>query len=178
MRLTNVDRDAFIKAVLDDVPFVDYQEQARIALQKKAVELLPPKLRALHKEFGHWIKTDVMWNLPGGLRGIHVVSLDDADTKRQMQEDKEFWQSIEKMASDASIQSRKIDELKSKLRACIYGCTTAKQARERMPEFEKYLPADDDAPIRTLPVVANVVADLVAAGWPKDKKTAKARKSA
>lgn len=178
MRLTNIDRDAFIKAVLDDVPFVDYQEQARVALQKKAVELLPSKLRALHKEFGHWFKTDNLWSLPHPLRGVHVVSLDDTETRKVMEADAEFWQSIKAMAASASAQEKQRDELKSKLRACIYACSTAKQARERMPEFAGYLPPDDDAPIRTLPVVANVVADLVKAGWPKDKKPAKIRKAA
>lgn len=29
MRLTNVDREAFVRAVMDDVPSVDYQELYR-----------------------------------------------------------------------------------------------------------------------------------------------------
>lgn len=178
MRLTNMDRDAFIQAVLNDVPFVDYQEQARIALQKKAVELLPPKLRALYKELGHWFKTDSIWSLPNPLKSVHVVSLDDTETRKQMEADADFWQSIKQMASNMSAQERQRSELTSKIRGCIYACTTAKQAHERMPEFAKYLPPDDDTPSRTLPVVANVVADLVAAGWPKDRKVAKVRKAA
>lgn len=178
MRLTNIDRDAFIKAVLDDVPSIDYQEQARVALQKKAVELLPPKLRTLHKEFGHWFKTSKVWNMPHPLHGVYVVSLDGDEVSKQLQSDVDFWGSVKAIAANETAQSKVKVELRAKLHSCIYACQTSKQARERMPEFAKYLPPDDDAPSRTLPVVANVVADLVAAGWPKDKKVAKGRKAA
>lgn len=172
MRLTNTDRDAFIKAVLDDVPFVDYQELARVAVQKKAIELLPAKLRALHKELGHWLKTDRLWGLPGGIKTVVIVSFDEEKTCEAVKADTAFWATIEKMALDMAAQTEQRDALRSKLRSCIYACTTVKQARERLPEFGKYLPSGDDSPVRTLPAVANVVADLVAAGWPKGKKPA------
>lgn len=170
MRLTNIDRDAFISAVLDDVPSVDYQERARVALQKWAIDHLPPKLKALHKEFGHWFKTDTLWGLPGRISSVRVVSFDDGETLKRMKEDTPFWSSIEQMAKDAAEQTAARGALQSKVRACIYSCTTVEQAHERMPEFSGYLKASASAADRSVPVVANLVSDLVAAGWPKGKK--------
>lgn len=170
MRLTNIDRNAFIKAVMDDVPSVDYKEQARVAIQRKAVDLLPPKLKALHKEFGHWFKTDRMWGTPGDIGVVVIVTMDYSETKKLMQADTTFWQSIEKMAKDHAAQEAARGELEAKTKAAIYACTTVKQAHERLPEFAKYLPSLDAAVDRTVPVIANLVADLTAAGWPKGKK--------
>ena len=42
-----------------------------------------------------------------------------------------------------------------------------------LPEFEKYLPADEQKALRSVPVVANLVADFTKAGWPKDKAARK-----
>ena len=75
-----------------------------------------------------------------------------------------------KAEMDASNKARKA--LAEKLRAVAYSVTTRKALAAALPEFEKYLPPDDAAAIRTLPVVANVVADFVKAGWPKGKKPA------
>lgn len=52
----------------------------------------------------------------------------------------------------------------------ISACTTRKQAAEVLPEFEKYLPEDEPKALRTLPALANVAADFVKAGWPKNAK--------
>ncbi len=45
MRLTNTLRKAFVRAVLDDVPSTDYQEQARELLTRAAEENFPPALK-------------------------------------------------------------------------------------------------------------------------------------
>lgn len=176
MRLTNIDRDAFVKAVMDDVPSVDYKEQARVAIQRKAVDLLPPKLKALHKEFGAWFKHHHMWSTPGDIGTVTIVAHDEKETRQQMKADTAFWQSIEKIAKDHATQEAAHRELEAKTKAAIYACTTLKQAHERLPEFAKYLPLLDAAVDRTVPVIANLVADLTAAGWPKGKKPA-ARKA-
>jgi hypothetical protein len=126
-RLTKYERDAFISAVLEDVPHTDYQELARVALQKKAIELLPAKLKPLHKEFGHWFKTDRLWNMPNPLSTVTVVSFDDAVTLKLMKEDTAFWAPIEKMATDAKAQTAARDAIRQKVHACIYACNTVKR---------------------------------------------------
>ena len=47
MKLTNYMRDAFVRAVMDDVPEVDYKQQIRDTALKAAVEAMPAKLRAV-----------------------------------------------------------------------------------------------------------------------------------
>lgn len=60
---------------------------------------------------------------------------------------------------------------RASVRSAIYGCSTLKQAKERLPEFEKYLPAERDGKyIPNLPAVANLVTEMMNAGWPKDQK--------
>jgi hypothetical protein len=39
----------------------------------------------------------------------------------------------------------------------------------RLPEFEKYFPAEDAPISKNLPALANMVADLTKLGWPKGK---------
>lgn len=64
-----------------------------------------------------------------------------------------------------------LNNLRKQLTAVIASCTTLKQAKEALPEFIKYLPKEPGSAIdRTLPVVGNLVADLVKAGWPAKKK--------
>jgi hypothetical protein len=54
------------------------------------------------------------------------------------------------------------------------GASTRKALVAALPEFEKYLPAEVEAPVRSLPAIANVVAEFTKAGWPKgEKKDAK-----
>ena len=53
--------------------------------------------------------------------------------------------------------------------AAAMSCTTRKALANLLPEFEQYLPEDTPAAIRSLPAIANIVADFSKAGWPKDK---------
>ncbi|MBN3738063.1 Nmad5 family putative nucleotide modification protein [Burkholderia sp. Tr-20355] len=172
MRLTTTMREAFVASVLDDVPYVDHQEQARVLAQKWAVDHLPPKLRALYKEFGDHFNHAYI-GLPGSLSSVTVVtSGSGSDTKAVMQTDTPFWSQIVELSKQRGEQLESRKTLRAKISAAIAACTTVKQAHERLPEFAKYLPSPDAAVDRTVPVIANLVADLTAAGWPKGKKPA------
>jgi hypothetical protein len=170
-KLTNNDRDIFVRTVLDDVPRIDYQELARAAIQKWAIAQLPPKLRALHKEFSHYFATKTVYRLPGNFSCVVAVAIENID--EAMRADTVFWGSIVDLATAASAQCDRVDTLRAKIKAVIYACTTDKQARERLPEFADYLPSDTPTVDRSVPVIANLVADLTAAGWPKKKAKAK-----
>lgn len=172
MKLTNTLRDAFIRAAMDDVPSVDYQEKIRVAAQADAVAQLPPKVRTLHadKSLSHYISTENMhffgtWvNVPCSDR--HFKLSDKALHQCRA------WE------KDGNGQAELRRELKTKLHAVAYACTTRKQLHDMLPEFEKYMPADEVAANRSLPVLANVVSDFVKAGWPKGAAKPKAKKAA
>ena len=46
MRLTNTLREAFIRAVMDDVPSIDYAEQEQKVATAWAVSIMPPYVYA------------------------------------------------------------------------------------------------------------------------------------
>lgn len=172
-RLTNYERDAFISAVMDDVPHIDYNEIARKALQNKAVSMLPPKVRALHKEFGHLFNSVHLYAVPGALGDVAVVGETRTLVLDEMKKDVTFWKSIEELGQAVRTQRDARKALESKIKAAIYGCTTIEKAHAVMPEFAKYLKKLAAPVDRTVPVIANLVADLNAAGWPRSKKPVK-----
>ena len=165
MKLTNHLRDAFIRQAMNDVPNIDYAEQIRKAVMDDTIDTLPPKIKAIWKDAAlrEWIKTD--WNNFGGV-SVTTPAISRAGVK--LSPGAATLVDELKALNDAQKKQRK--ELEDKLRGCAYSVTTRKQLAELLPEFVRYMPKDEAAAIRTLPAVANVVADFVKAGWPKDKR--------
>lgn len=166
MKLNNSDRDAFVNAVMDDVPQVDYSAQARKLVLDAAAAKLPPKVRALwnDKDLRSFVRCDKWVRTPFGLDSVHIPPVEGAVTPQLQSE-------LENLAVLAQEQRTARRELERKVRATIISCSTLNQAKERLPEFEKYLPVDRGSTgTVNLPAVANVVADLTKAGWPKSSK--------
>jgi hypothetical protein len=76
---------------------------------------------------------------------------------------------VDELKIKRSLQEKARADLRSKLKSVAYSVSTRKALVAALPEFEKYLPADEAKAVRTLPVVQNVVADFVKAGWPARK---------
>lgn len=160
MKLTNNLRDAFVRAAMADVPKVDYTEKARDLVNK------------LNKEYqikAKIDKVDIMrltssylsvTNQSFYVRGLTDIEYSELKTNPEL-----------KKLNDLHEAQRKAHrELEVKLAGAIAGCTTRKQAVDALPEFDKYLPEDTVAAMRSLPAIANVVTDFVKAGWPKTQK--------
>lgn len=176
MKLTNTLRDAFIHAVMQDVPSVDYAEMLRKeaadavvaalpeALRKAwAVEANRPYIQTCSRDFG-----GVGIYVPGYSRWVdgrhtYFPAVAAAASKK-----------LDDLAGKHDSQEEARKSLRSKLRGAAYAASTRKQLAEMLPEFERYLPPDEAAANRSLPVVTNLVADFVKAGWPKGKKPSKA----
>jgi hypothetical protein len=165
MKLTNTIRYAFIRAAMNDVPSVDYAEQIRAIALADIADQLPKKVRAVWDDTSlrHWVKTD--WRNYGGVS----MSVPCGDLEKPLLR-VEAGLKINALKKAADTQHNQRQELERKLKGCAYSVTTRKALVALLPEFEKYLPADEPAALRTLPVVANVVADFVKAGWPKGGK--------
>jgi hypothetical protein len=165
MNLTNYIRDAFVRAAMQDVPQVDYDEKIRKAAVAAAVAAMPPKVRAFwesNKNLRGWVEQRSV-KVASGI-SVHVPHPSDDMTFGEKL--KNLPEIVElKALSDEQQETR--NSLQAKLRSAAYGVKTKKALVAMLPEFEKYLPADEPAAIRTLPVAANVVADFVKAGWPK-----------
>jgi hypothetical protein len=170
MRLTNSDRDAFIIAVMDDVPRYDYAADAQKLVMERAAEKLPPKVREIWRnaELRGFIQCDTFVRTDcGTFRAPIDPQIEGADKT-----------TLAYLAAKSKAQKSSRDELRSRVRAAIYSCTTLKQAKERLPEFAKYLPMDRDGYIdRSVPAISGLVADLSKAGRPKGQPKPEAKKS-
>lgn len=160
MRLTKVMQQAFVRAAMNDVPRIDYQELIRSEVNKK-VASLHKKAKIVDidplrfdRQYIHLGSQSIYVN------GILPSEIESIKNDPKILEYKEL----------NTVQSKKINALNQSLTGAISGCTTRKQAVEAFPEFEKYLPEDAGKAIRSVPALANILSDFVKAGWPKDMK--------
>lgn len=165
MKLTTTIRDAFIRAALNDVPTVDYRSQAAKLVREDSISRLPPKIRALatNVETEHFLRQETFYDTPDGL-GTITIYCGRGDRYRP---GAEVMLKLRELGEKCKEQDAKLKSLRESLKAVAYSCTTRKTLAEKLPEFEKYLPANEAAACKTLPAVANVVSDFVKAGWPK-----------
>ena len=170
LRLNQSMRQAFVSAVMDDLPSIDYTQQAQEMVQEWLYNAAPVALREayinpktkdyFHPDYQHLYNT--------GLGGF-TVQMTPSHQWRMEQDAPRLYAMVVELGVKARAQSKARDEMKAKLTGVIYAYNTVKQAREGLPEFVKYLP-DDSLPVdRTVPAIANLVSDLMAAGWPKDE---------
>lgn len=172
MKLTNILRDAFVRAAMNDVPTVDHNEAARKVLQAAAIRIAPPTVRALYKSSPEWVNTAYV-STPRGLSNVHVICPAGEDATTHIRKHAaEVMTEVDDLAKAEEKQKQGHIALERNLRAVAYSVTTRKALAAMLPEFEKYLPADEPAAIKTLPAVANIVAEFTKAGWPKGKKPA------
>ena len=170
MKLTKFMREAFVRAAMQDVPSVDYNEKARELVQKAAKEMMPPAIQKLVKAGGAevaYIRTGYL-SMPGCLSNVTVYCRDAYPQLSELPTDVQTQ--VREMAAAAKVQSEKRRELDAKLEAAAKSVTTRKALAELLPEFERYLPIDTPAACKTLPAIANVVAEFSKAGWPKGAK--------
>jgi hypothetical protein len=166
MRLTNKMKSLIIKQIMDDVPRVDYAEQARVWLQEFYTNRCPPVIQQIlaDKNVAHHIKhTNKYVMYPVGtiaVPGNHDGVLPDKAAKKMAE--------LNELLSE---QNAAASKLMTSLKTAFAGINTRKKALAMFPEFEKYLPEEDES-IANLPTVMSVIPALVEAGWPKDRKPA------
>lgn len=168
MKLTNTIRDAFVRAAMNDVPSADFEEQYRKLMTDDAVAQLPPAVRKL---WDNKATRDYVNLTLAGKRyyGFHAYVPGMRDYKPSAE-------ATEKAAALKAQQDAQEDthrQLRANLKNAAYSVSTRKALVDMLPEFEKYLPADGAVANRSVPMIANLVADFSKAGWPKDKKVAK-----
>lgn len=167
MRLTNTLRDAFVRAVMNDVPQVDYHEKTqKLAdkyLDEKFAEVFGDKLTRQQAAESGWVEESSIYtpgclpNVYGPCPGYHCL------------EGSPIWAELRQFAEAHEAQSDALGALEAKLRAVALSVATTEALAKLLPEFEKYLPASDPK-AQMLPAVANIVADFVKAGWPKSEQ--------
>jgi hypothetical protein len=155
MKLSKLTKEAIVRAIWNEVPEVDYKAHKE-AIQKALVALFTPEVKVVYDLCPDALKTT--WHPTGGYelpyeeRHLIVANLTDEQQKAVHEPFVEEY--------------RQRQQAMRKLEALVMGCSTRKQLVNLLPECEKYLPAEASTD-RSLPVVANVIADLTKLGWPK-----------
>lgn len=182
MRLTNSQRDAFVLAVLHDVPRVDYHIQLKTCVQDYLYQLAPAHIQEAYANPAtrkyltlgsvHIYREDV------GFNDMYLVPYAEHNNRwgrpemrieLDKAEEKPALGVIKALVSSMKAQTAEREALQNKLKQTIYSFTTVKSAREAMPEFAKYLPEIEEK-TKNLPAISNLVSDLNKAGWPANKK--------
>lgn len=182
MRLTNYLRQAYINAIMQDVPCENEDDNIRTMVVKAAVAALPDEGQLLYENAPqHLTKSylyinDMSITVPGNwpLNSCTGKLVDCYGCP--MAFSKEDRAAIAKLVDKNHKAKKTVQELRSKLEGVANGATTVKQLAELLPEFAKYLPKQA-APARNLPVVTNVVSEFYAAGWPKQSTNGQNRPS-
>lgn len=155
MKLTRDHKEDFVKAVMADVPQIDYQQMISESVTKAWRDLLPPDLLECMDKYPQ--------HFDSGYVGTYRV-IGWPTTKQES----EVWKSsgVDALEKQSEEQAKQRLNIRIKLRRAIEGCETVQYAREFLPEFADYLPADTDSTgVKNLHAVTDVVSDLVAAGW-------------
>ena len=178
MKLTNYTRDAFINAVMADVPSIDLEsveEKVHKIAVDDALSRAPAEVKAMwaDNKLRPWVATNMM-HFSSKTHGAYFGGVARPWLRGELSDklSPKAMSQIQGLGTQRAEAEKKRDDLHDMLRRAAYGCNTRKQLAEALPEFEKYLPADEGKALRSLPVVANVVSEFVKAGWPKGGKKA------
>jgi hypothetical protein len=171
MRLTKYDKEAFVKAVMNDVPSVDYDEQVRSKMKAWGLESLPEDLRPLAKKYPDYFEKPYVYT-PANCPNVSTICRPDWVYYGFKDQEPEKYAELTAIDVEAKAQYETREAMRRKVTGLINVCSTLKTAKARLPEFEKYLPAEHGGTgVVNLPV-ANVLAELMNAGWPKGQEAA------
>ena len=164
MRLTQTLRKAFINAVMNDVPTIDYRRDIQKYLYDECLKAMPADVRKAYKNHPNWFS-------PNGINignvGYFYLPVPDG-----FKFNTDVVAHAEQIRKNWDAQTRMLNDLRKKLIGAVTACNTDKALRELLPEFEKYVPVNEKPVTQNLPAIANVVSAFAQAGWPKDQKKA------
>lgn len=180
MRLTKSHKDAFVKAVLDDVPSIDYNEQVRALILDDSISQLPKELQSFARDPKTTELINSQWKTiekPRDKEGRWVGSI-GCTIKGASSEDykpsKKAQAQLDKWLPALVEQSNARLKLERDLYNTILAFSTVKQAQEAFPEFVKYLPVIvKKGELLPSTINKNILIELARAGFPKGKKGVK-----
>lgn len=155
MRLSKIQKQAIVRAVMQDMPPIDTTKRAN-DIKEAIVKAMSPEVRKLYKTKPQALRaTSVEYADPFSRWSGKCVVGDVTDEQ------------IKEIVAPYKKQEDEYHKARNRLECAFEGITTLKQAEATFPEFKKYYPTEEQ-PTKNLPALANVVADLSKLGWPKD----------
>lgn len=171
MNLNKTTKAMIIDDIMNDVPRVDYDKQllgrAEHLVKQKQIEVFgsDDRVKTLIYEGSINYNYIRLYNRVYS-KTIPVVAYGLTNGEiESIRKDEQIVEIIDKLIA----QDNHLANLRKKLETMFAGIKTKKQAMRVAPEFEKYYP-NEVTQTSNLPVVTEVISDLVEAGWPKDKE--------
>ena len=161
MKLSQTLKKAFVASVMQDVPKVDYFEQAQKCARKHFERLMPQEILQVIQKYPDWFGNNSFYT-PGNLPMFYTKS-PECD-RNLLRNDEQALAELTEISEAYKQQMIDREALESKLRGVVHDCNTLKQLKEALPEFEKYMPKENQPASQNLPALANIVADFKAAG--------------
>lgn len=164
MKLDRYKKSAFVRAVIADIPKVDYAEQARSLVTTWEVTQIPDAVKKLQETHPDWVRKPTPLQMPVGLCNMAVLTavgysgLEGAAP--------ELWSKLTEIAAKAKEQDANTKRVEDATRNAISTFTTVEAARKGLPEcFHKYL-IEVTGLTPDLPAV-DLAKKLTDLGWPK-----------
>lgn len=166
MRLTKGIKAALVRAILDDVPSVDYKQQAEDLARKALEQRMPNDVLRFAKKYPDRVHDGYFSFKSGDGYGAVRVAVCIPGATSQDSLDGDAKQPIRELLVKAELQEGQHDALERSLRLALEGIHTRQSFVDAYPEFAKYLPEEPEK-IRHVLVTTGLVDALTAAGWPK-----------
>jgi hypothetical protein len=161
MKIDKYVRQSIVRAIMNDVPKPD-KVKRRADLQAAIVKAMSPAVRKVFKECPSALKTHYFGDLTYDDKNWGTRDLVVGDVTEEK---------LDELAKPYMDEDEARRAAHGKLEGAIEGCNTRKALMTRLPEFEKYYPAEEAPMSKNLPALANVMADLSKLGWPKKPGT-------
>lgn len=175
MRFTNLIRSAILQNILNDIPDTDHQARFEAAVHADILKQLPAPVAKVYADkslrpyllSGHKGYSGARRDAEGNYVGSVFASI---PTPLDYEPSQELLAELAPLDAAKRAHDAQVDRTRIAIEGILKSCSTSKQFLERLPEFAKYLPPET-AKSSNLPALANLTADLVKLGWPKDGKT-------
>lgn len=147
MKLTNYLREAFVRAVVQEIPKPDETVIVKQA-QDALYAAMSADVRRVYRKNPKALRSEYVY----GLRERQGVDLIVGDAKCD--------ETLKHLVGTYKARN----EVAEKLKRVAFGCSTTKQLKDALPEFAHHVP-DETKPTANLPAISNIVADMVKLGW-------------
>lgn len=168
MRLTKSQKEEFIVKVMKDVPrdkLNGLLKQAEQLVIEDALNDAPETIKNAwaDPEANPWLSHGHC-HTPGRLPILFGVAPSSSGSWRVLSP--AYVHKLSAVAEEYGAEEDRLHALEAGLRGVVASVTTRDALLKALPEFEKYLPPEVGND-RSVPVISNLVASFVEAGWPK-----------
>lgn len=142
MKLNKYQKEAFVSAVMQDIPSVDYVEQFRVLVQGDALSQLPDAIKLIVKDTNLSQYITLTYVYLDGCRCMGRVAIFNCQGAYKCSD--EIRAKCLELHDLFEAQNEARHNIRYKLESAISSVSTLKQAKQLMPDLIKYLPQEHE----------------------------------